>query len=640
MKLFLFLLFCFSLRVSGQVRLPQLIKDSMVLQRDAKIKIWGWASPGEKIKIRFNHEVKETVATGEGKWSSFLSPTKAGGPYSMTIEGKNRIVLHDILMGDVWLCSGQSNMVHQLFLHKERYDEDIAKANYPEIRQFWIPTITNLLGPNEDLPSCYWKAAVPADVLQFSAVAYFFARKIYEKYKVPIGLINSSVGGPPIEAWMSETSLQEFPSVLATVQKNRDTASIFEYNRRVSRKNDSLPKPVDKGSTEKILWFDTSYRPKGWRSIWIPGYWEDQGVKNLDGIVWYRKELDIPASMTMVPAKLFLGRIIDADMVYINGILVGSTSYQYPQRKYQLASGILKQGKNLLVIRVLNYGGKGGFVPDKPYYLAANGQRIDLTGEWKYKVGDVFTPEQTTTPQVSLEYQPTALFNGMIAPLKNYILKGILWYQGEGNISTASMYGKFLKNMIVDWRNYWQQRNLPFLFVQLPAFGDMQYSPSESNLALLRDEQRKALDLPYTGMAVTLDAGEWNDIHPDRKQEVGERLAIGALRIAYNEKTVVPSGPLYQSATVDGDKISISFTNVGSGLITIDDDFPGEFAIAGADKKFLWANARIEENKVIVWNKAIPKPLYVRYAWADTPIKANLYNREKLPASPFRTDHF
>jgi len=609
----------------------------MIFQRDTKVKIWGWASAKEKIKVSFQNKKYNTAADANGNWMIVLSPMKAGGPYTMNIDAINHLTINNILIGDVWICSGQSNMVHQMILHRELYEDDIAKANYPEIRQFWIPTLTDLQKLHDDLPTGYWKSANPQDVLQFSAVAYFFAKTIYQKYHVPIGLINSSVGGPGIEAWISEEGLKQFPSVLDKIKKNKDTAYINTINRTAFAANANRPKPTDKGLIGPMPWYDTSYAGKGWHNISLPGYWEDQGIKDLDGIVWYRKEIDVPASMTGVDAKVFLGRIVDADFLYVNGKLAGNTTYQYPQRRYQLPAGLLKPGKNIFVIRVINNSGKGGFVADKPYYISAGGQKIDLKGEWQYKVGDAFSKQNSAAP-IALEYQPTALFNAMVAPLINYTIKGILWYQGEGNISNASDYEKLLPAMIADWRGRWKQNDVPFIYVQLPNFGEVQYLPSESPWAVLREAQLKTLSVPNTGIAVAIDLGEWNDIHPMNKKDVGIRLALAAEHVAYSEKNIVYSGPIYQSSKTVDNKIIISFNNIGSGLITNDGEELNQFAIAGADKKFVWAKAKIDRDKVIVWSDKIANPMYVRYAWADNPDGANLYNKEGLPASPIRTD--
>lgn len=630
-RLLVFLLLFQS--ATAQVRLPRLVRDSMVLQRDAKINVWGWASPNEKISIRFNNKNFKTTTGADGKWMVALPAMKAGGPYTMNI---NNLVLKDILIGDVWFCSGQSNMVHQMELHKDRYKQDIAEANYPQIRHFFIPTLTDLQQPHDDLPAGNWKVANPQDVRQFSAVAYFFARTLYEKYHVPIGLINASVGGTPIEAWTSEEGLNQFPAALNTIQKNKDTAYVNSVVRAAAASNANRPKQQDKGMLAAVKWYDTAYVPKGWYSINIPGYWEDQGMGGLDGIVWYRKEVNVPASMTGMPARILMGRIVDADVVYINGVQAGNTTYMYPQRRYNIPSNLLKPGKNIIVVRVTNNAGKGGFVPDKPYYLEAGDQTLDLKGEWQYKVGDVFTPYAAVNG-ISFQNQPAALFNAMVAPVINYTIKGFLWYQGEANTANASQYEKLLPALITDWRKQWKQGVLPFFYVQLPNFLDVQYLPSESQWAVLREGALRSLSVPNTGMAVAIDLGEWNDIHPDNKKDVGVRLALAAEKIAYNEN-IVYSGPIYQSFTKEGNKIILSFSNTGSGLTTNDGEPPAWFAVAGADKKFVWASTKIEGDKIIVWNDGIADPRYVRYAWADNPRGANLYNKEGLPASPFRTD--
>jgi sialate O-acetylesterase len=638
----LFVLLSLSLVSAAEIKLPRLVRDSMILQRDTKINIWGRAANGEKVNIKFNGKNYKATTGKDGKWMIVLPSMKAGGPYTMDITGSNKITLKEILVGDVWICSGQSNMVHQMNIHDVTYANDIANANYPQIRHFWIPTLTSLEGPKDDLPTGYWKAANPNDVRQFSAVAYFFAKFIYEKYHVPIGLINASVGGTPIEAWTSEEGLKEFPALQTTIQKNKDTAYINGLARRAfaNNANRTPPPPKDKGMIGPKTWFDVAYVPSagGWHTINIPGYWEDQGIKDLNGVVWYRKEIDVPASMIGKPARVFLGRIVDADVLYINGKQVGNTTYMYPQRRYTVPSDLLKAGKNIFVIKVTNTNGKGGFVSDKPYCLFAGNDTVELKGYWQYKVGEVYEPRSGGFGGggISAQNQPTALYNAMIAPLINYTIKGFLWYQGESNSGRAEEYAKLQPAQIIDWRNKWKQGDLPFLYVQLPGFMDMNYLPSESQWATLRESQLKSLSVPNTGMAVAIDLGEWNDIHPDNKKDVGERLALIAEKLAYGEKDIICSGPIYQSAIINGNKITISFSNIGSGLITNDGEELNQFAIAGADKKFVWAKAKIEGDKVMVWNETITQPVYVRYAWADNPVNANLYNKEGLPASPFQ----
>ena len=625
----------------AQVKLPLLVSDSMVLQRDTQLKIWGWAAKNEKVTVRFAGKKVSATAGSDNKWAVSLPPVKAGGPHDMTISGSsNKITIKNILVGDVWLCSGQSNMVHYFDLWRDRYAQDIAQSTNPQIRQFFIPTTTNLEKPAEDVVEGSWKAASPKNIGRFSVVAYFFAKKLFDKYHVPIGIINSSVGGPPIESWISEEGLKMFPETIKTVRKNQDTAYINTINREMQavRRVAAERKSEDKGMLADIKWYDTAYSAKHWRDINIPGYWEDQGVKNLDGVVWFRKEIEIPVSMTGVPARVEMGRIVDSDVMYVNGKQIGNTGYQYPQRRYTVPVGLLRPGKNIFVVRVVNNGGKGGFIPDKPYRLTANGQAMDLKGTWQYKVGEVYMPMPNPGPQFSAQDQPTALFNAMIAPLTNYAVKGFVWYQGEGNISRAEEYKDLLPALIADWRRLWKQGDLPFLYAQLPNFGGIDYTPVESSWAVLREGQLKALNVPNTGMAVTIELGEWNDIHPGNKKPIGERLALAAQHLAYGDKQVVYSGPIYKSSRTDGNKIILTFNHMGSGLIANDGEELYQFAIAGADKKFVWAKAKIENNEVVVWSEKVSEPMYVRYAWSDNPDGANLYNKEGLPASPFRTD--
>lgn len=629
------LLLVISMAAKSAVKLPSILSDGIVLQRNSTINLHGTASSGEKITLIFNGKNYKTKTGKNGEWQIELPPQKAGGPYELVFKGENEVTVGNVLFGDVWLCSGQSNMVLPMERVKEKYPDEIANADYPEIRHFFIPTLTNLEEPQKNLPTGSWKEANPENVLSFSAVAYFFAKKVYEKYHIPIGLINASVGGTPIEAWISEDGFKKFPEILETIEQNKDEEyidSLKSASKREPRKS------ADKGILENPKWYEEEYQPKNWHNINIPGYWEDQGVRNLNGVVWYRREIEVPKSMTGIPAKLFMGRIVDADEIYINGEKVGNITYQYPPRRYEIPSGILKPGKNTIIIRVSNYGGKGGFVPDKPYYLTANNQEIDLKGTWKYKVGDVFKPSKSSGgPNFSAQNQPTALYNAMIAPVIDQKIKGILWYQGESNSWNPGNYHELMTALISDWRTKFGDKDLPFLYVQLANFMEVDYLPTESSWAELRYEQLQTLEIPNTAMAVAIDLGEWNDIHPLNKKDVGERLALGAFKIAYGED-IVYSGPIYDSYKKEGNKFILSFKNVGGGLISKDGEVLRRFEITGKDGEFMWANAKIEGDKVIVWNDEIKNPVQVRYAWADNPRGANLYNKEGLPASPFQTE--
>jgi len=629
---------CISFQITyAQVRLPHLISDGMVLQRDMPLKIWGWAAANEHINIRFNNRTYRCTAGSDGKWSVMLDAMKAGGPYDMQIDGSNHLQLANILVGDVWICSGQSNMVLPMERVKEKYPDEIASAVYPFIRQFFLPTRYNFNKREDDVPNGHWEEANPTTVLSFSAAAYFFAKTLFQKYHVPIGLINTSVGGSPAEAWMSEDGLRSFPSYMAILQKDKDSIyvdSIKKADNSVSNTWNKYIADNDKGLHDTKAWFDTGYDASAWQTMPVPGYWADHGLKNVNGVVWFRKEINVPQQMAGKPAKLLLGRIVDMDVVYVNGVMSGTTGYQYPPRRYELPAGVLKLGKNIIVVRVINNSGRGGFVLDKPYTLTAAGQTIDLTGEWQYNLGTTAKP---LPPSTFFQYKPEGLFNSMIAPLVNYQIRGVVWYQGEANTSNPGVYSKSFPALIADWRRHWQQGNFPFIYVQLPNFMETKEQPSDSKWAELREAQLKTLSVPNTAMAVAIDIGEWNDIHPLDKKDVGERLALAAQKLAYSEK-IVYSGPLYSSAKTEANKIIISFSNTGSGLIAKGDGGLKYFSVAGADNKFVWANAKIEGNKVIVWADAIEHPVTVRYAWADNPQGANLYNREGLPASPFTTE--
>jgi sialate O-acetylesterase len=641
MKWFLSPLFLVSIILShAQVKLPRLISDNMVLQRNTPIRIWGWAAPREQVRIRFMGKEYSTTTTPEKTWTLTLPAVKAGGPYDMDIDASNHLTIKNILIGDVWVCSGQSNMELPMERVKEKYPQVIAQSKNDVIRQFNVSTRFNFLSPQQDLESGSWVAASPETVLSFTAVGYFFARDLYEKYHVPIGLIKAAVGGSPADAWLSEEALQTFPQSLAAAMRHRAPGYIDSIRKREQAIRDAWYYGIwqnDKGLHDSKPWYDPGFDASNWSSMTVPGYWADQGLKGVNGVVWFRKEIDVPASMTGQAARLLLGRIIDQDSVYVNGQFAGTIGYQYPPRRYTLPAGMLKPGKNTIVVRVINSGGKGGFVTDKPYQLIVGEQTIDLTGSWQYQLGTTARPLPS---QTFFQYQPMGLFNGIVAPLLPYRIKGVIWYQGEANASKPAEYYPLFTTLINNWRQKWGQGNFPFLYVQLANYLAVHDQPTESNWALLREAQLKTLALPNTGMAVITDVGEWNDIHPLNKEDVGKRLALAAQKVAYNDKSVVYSGPLYRSMKIQGNKVVLHFANAGSGLMAKGSDTLKHFAIAGADKKFVWAQAIIKGNTVVVWSDQVPAPVAVRYAWADNPGAANLYNKEGLPASAFRTDNW
>lgn len=637
-KLLLILVCLVCLRLSipayAEVTLAKLISDGMVIQRNTNVKIFGLADAQEKVTVDFKGKSYSTIADKDGRWSVLLDIASAGGPYTMKVSGENEITVQDIMIGDVWICSGQSNMELPMERVKYRYPDIIAASANPNIRQFYVPRKYDFKQPRHDFDSGVWQQADPEAVLQFTAVGYFFAKSLEEKYDVPIGLINTSLGGSPAEAWMSEEALKKFPEHLAAAMKFRNDS----YLNSVAEKDKAAMSAwyaelSDRDAGLKADWYSVDYDSSGWPAMDVPGLWSDQRLGKFVGSVWYRKVIDVPASMTGKAAKLWLGRIVDADDTYLNGVRLGGIGYEWPPRIYDIDSNLLRSGRNVIAVRVVNTNsGRGGFIENKPYLITAGDESIDLSGLWQYKVGTDMRP---LAPQTFIRWQPMGLYNAMIAPLLDYPITGVIWYQGESNTSDPQEYFRLFPALISNWRDKWNQGDFPFLYVQLANFMGTQDVPSESNWAMLRQAQLKTLSVVNTAMAVTIDIGEGSDIHPSNKQDVGIRLSLAAEKLAYGRTDVVYSGPIYESMKIEGNRVVLSFEHVGSGLIAKGGPLK-YFAIAGADNKYVWANAKIEDDKVVVYSDEVENPVSVRYAWADNPEGANLYNKEGLAASPFQ----
>ena len=637
-RILLILTLACATTVMADVRLPRLVSDGVVLQRDTPFALWGWAEPGESVEVKLDGKSLGSVEAGKSEWSLSVAAQPVGGPHTIEVIGNNRIAVKDVYFGDVWIAAGQSNMELPMERVKEKYGEAIATANYPLIRHFRVPKEADFKQPQVDFSGGNWEAADPQTVLNFSAAAFFFARQIHEKHQVPIGIINNSFGGSAAESWMSEEALKAFPHYLETAVKYRDDKYLNKLKQADKKKNDAWYENInenDPGLKEKPQWFTAAYDASSWETIDLPAFWEDEGVKAKNGVVWFRKEIKLPASAAGKPARLMLGRIVDADTTYVNGVQVGNITYQYPPRRYTVPENVLLAGKNSIVVRVISNAGKGGFVKDKPYWLEVDGQKIDLTGEWRYRVGVRSEPIQGD--QYVSYKPPLGFYNAMLAPIFKTQIKGVIWYQGETNTGNPDEYAELFPAMIRDWRKQFDQGNFPFIYAQLANFQDTHPQPVESNWAETREAQLKALKEPNTAMAVLIDVGEWNDIHPLNKQAVGDRLALAARKLAYGEKNIIYSGPIFKSMKVKGNKAVLSFNHIGGGLIHKGDTLRG-FAVAGSEGKFVWAKARIKGGKVIVWSDEISEPVKVRYAWADNPDTANLYNKEGLPASPFQAE--
>jgi sialate O-acetylesterase len=625
--------------VSAQVKFPPFFSSNMVLQQGIEIPVWGWASPGEEVTVTLERSSATAKTDQEGKWLVRLPAMVYGGPYQMTVQGKNRRTIENIMIGEVWVCSGQSNMEFNLITAKNA-EAEIASSGYPDIRLF---TVKKRIAqtPQDQLEDGEWLECSPVSSSRFSAVAYFFGRALYEKLKVPVGLINTSWGGTVAETWISEKTMAQNPDFAKQLSQLKKV-NLDDYAKTIEkevRERVGVFSTVDPGmKRNKPVWAASDLNDSAWKTMKLPGYIENNGLEGVDGIIWFRREIDISPAEAGKTAILHLAKVNDSDNTYLNGTLIGSTKLMAEKsRIYEIPAGRLKSGNNILTVRVEDIGGNCGIYGDTAtLYLQCENRSIPLSGEWKYKIGLV---KFNTT--LNPNSYPTLLYNGMINPLVPYAIKGVIWYQGEGNATRAKQYQTVFPDLIKDWRNQWNQGEFPFLFVQLANFMQADSIPSESSWAELREAQSKTLILPHTGMAVTIDAGDAIDIHPKDKQSVGNRLALSALKIAYNQD-VIFSGPVYRQMSVNGSTVTLSFDQVGKGLKVNDKyGYLKGFAIAGEDHKFYWAKAVIAgKSSIEVSCPEVQDPVAVRYAWGNNPDDANLYNSADLPASPFRTDQW
>lgn len=618
--------------MEAKIKLPELVSDGMVLQRDQKIKIWGKADSKEKVSVQFQNKKYQTIADVNGNWQILLPSQNAGGPYTMTI---NEVTLKDILIGDVWLASGQSNMELPMYRVKPLYEKEFASANNKNIRFFTVPQKYNFKEAQDNFSGGKWESTSSSTIANFSAVAYFFAKNLNEKYNVPIGILHSSLGGSPVQAWMDPKTLKKYPEYLAEAEKWKSDDLIKNTESNEKNLSDAWYAELNANDLGlKQNWTSNATDFSSWKIMKVPGSWEDQEGE-FEGTVWLKKEIILPNGSNGKAAFLNLGRIKDADETYINGVKVGNVTYEYPPRWYKIPAGVLKDGKNTITVRAINGSGKGEFIADKPYYLELEGQKIDLKGNWQYKIG---TKMNRVAPgQTFIRWKPTGLYNAMINPLINYNIKGTIWYQGESNTGKPKEYGDLLRTMISDWRTKFGQKNMPFIVVQLSNFMEASKQPTESNWAELRDQQRKVTqEVPNTGLVVTNDIGEWNDIHPLNKKSVGDRLALQAQKIAYNDK-ITADGPIYQSVTFENNKAILTFKK-GTDDFAKMEDLKG-FSIKNNNGNWVWAKAKINGNKILVWADSVDVPKAVRYAWANNPDTANIKNKAGLPASSFTTEN-
>jgi len=627
-----------SLLTFGEVKPNGLFTDNAVLQREIEIPIWGTARTGEQVTVEFAGQ-KVTTTAENGKWMVRLKAMPANAtPQTITITGDNKVTLTNVVVGEVWVASGQSNMERTLGLTPwqkpiDNWQEEVAKADYPLLRQFRVPNRV-ATGPVGDVVG-KWIVCSPQTAPGFSAVGFFFARDLYKALGMPIGILFSSWGGTEAEAWTSADSLKQIPGLQVSIDLVKIAAEkpAEAMERYVAAAADWYQK-YDAGS-QGATWSVSALDTNAWKSMNLPVYWEEASQPGFDGVGWFRKEVELPESWAGKEAILHLGPIDDNDTTWVNGVQIGAIEGWNIPRHYKLAPGVLKAGRNVIAVRVLDTGGGGG-IYGKPEQLLLEGGEgsspatLALSGPWQYRVGGSLenAPTFPSRPSPDNPHQPAALFNGMISPLIPYAIRGVTWYQGEANSGHGKQYRELFPLLIGDWRAHWSEGDFPFLFVQIAPHSDMTPEIREAQFLTLARS-------PRTAMAVITDAGDAHDIHPSHKQVVGARLALAAQALAYGKK-IEYSGPLFRSVKFKRDKAVLEFTHTGGGLVAQGGELRG-FTIAGADKKFIPAKAEIKGRKVVVRSDQMPAPVAVRYGWANVP-DVNLFNGAGLPASPFRTD--
>ncbi|GAB3507783.1 sialate O-acetylesterase [Emticicia fontis] len=622
----------------AQLKLARLFSDHVVLQRQKPIPVWGWAAPNENVKVTLNNLTQSAKADASGKWIVKFSAMEAGGPYQLTASAKSgNMTVNDILIGEVWLCSGQSNMEWRV-AQANNYIQEKQNADYPKIRHFFVDHEV-MMTPQADLKSGEWKVCSSETVGNFTAVGFFFARELYQKLNIPVGLLHSSWGGSQIEGWISKEAMLTDDELKSYAQSLPDNwADADKIHDAKTRKSLLGSESINLSAEDEKKYFEANYDFSKWLSAGNPlGQWDWKGVWMFRGNGYMARTIDMPADMANKETTLGLGIQDAKNEIYINGKLVYEGT-EKGTRKISIPANTWRVGNNQLMIKfggMVNpswYGlGLMGVADD--LYVSAGADKISLANGWKIMPSFADKHEYVH----SSNNLGTTIYNSMIAPLVPFAIRGALWYQGESNAGRAYQYRKSFPLMIKDWRNQWKD-DFSFYFVQLSSYGDYQNSNQGSNWGELREAQTMTLSLPKTGMAVTTDVGNPKDIHPTNKQDVGHRLAVNALKSDYGQD-VLPSGPMYESVKFEDGKAIISFKYTGKGLMAKDKfGYLKGFEIAGDDKAFYYAKADIVGDKVVVYHPKGIKPIAVRYGWADAPDDINLYNSDGLPASPFRTD--
>lgn len=617
------------------MKLPKLISDGMVLQHGKKIDIWGKTWPNQSVVVSIDGKTYKAYGDTNGDFNVVIEELKAGGPYEMELNDGESLIIRNIMAGDVWVLGGQSNMELPIRRTLDLYEKEIKHAYEDRIRMFAVPMTYEFQGVRDEIEHGYWRNVTPEQVLDFSAVGYFFAEELLNTYNIPIGLIQTAVGGTPIEAWLSEEALKNIGGYEKIIEQCKDESYIEETKVKEAKENDAwfqLLQEKDPGIM--YSWHTLDTIPKDWLSVTLPSYFNQESMKDYYGSIWLKKEFVISNRQWEKDTKLVLGTLVDADETYVNGVLVGSTGYLYPPRRYHIPKGILKNGTNTITVRLIATHNRPGFVPDMPYYLLAGEEKTSLDGEWKYQLGTQMNELPRTT---FFQYKPAGVYNGILYPIHKYKIKGLAFYQGESNTRNPIGYEKLFCAYIEGVRSLFKEEELPVVYVQLANYVDGEESINANHWAELREEQRKALKVRKTAMVVTIDIGEYNELHPQNKKEVGKRMSLAARGIAYGE-TITYSGPLFHYLECVENYIVLHFTFADEGFCKdcYEQNING-FEISFDGYTFHKAKAYANGNCIYVHYIGDEMPTFLRYAWRDCPENLNLYNKEGLPASPFIT---
>lgn len=620
------LLLAFSVNTVAQdLTVPRIFNDHMVLQHDADVRIWGWAKPGAVVSIMIDGADVITSADDSGKWEAFLPKHEAGGPYSLTVSSKKKITFSDVYFGDVWVAGGQSNMEWPVGGNIDNMEAELNDANYPEIRFYKVAQRVSF-SPMDDLAEGEWKVANKENAKGFSAVAWFFAKHNHAEKNVPVGIIDDNWGGTPAESWVPAERLLTVPGYEDMAADMLDSDTDWDTVLKENQDNNAEKYRRVEDQTEYLSLgaHTTDYNDSGWREVELPN------SSPLRDFVWLRKTFELSS---VEDGQLSFGNPGKFTQAFINGEKVYNKIWSDDPEVINIDASVLKEGENVIAIRTVEDWSNTTYIGSEDnFWIQVGDQKTDLSGTWKFSN----TVEPPMPEVIRYEHRPGTLYNGMINPVAGYTIKGAIWYQGESNVARNEYYNVLFESMIEEWRTAWNQGSFPFLFVQLANFQQKYDKPTDSGWARLQEAQTQTLSLANTGMATIIDIGDANDIHPRNKQDVGYRLWQSARHVAYNEDNVY-SGPMYRGHIIDGNEVVISFDHIGSGFMLRGSDEIEGFAVAGSDSVFHWADARIVDNKIIVSSPEVDDPVAVRYAWADNP-DVSLYNKELLPAVPFRTD--